>query len=65
MWEEAETREAEPTIFYHNGMRVGSIPRINRVNLSELHKKAKEMGVKGLDKMRKAELWSLLESHHE
>lgn len=63
MWEEVETREAEPTIFYHNGMRVGF--RIDRTNLSELRKKAKEMGVKGLYKLRKAELLRLLESRCE
>ena len=57
MWE--ETREVEPTIFfYYNGMRVGSRPR--RVKLSELRKKVKEMGVKGVYKMRKAKLEAMI-----
>ena len=58
MWEEEETQEAEPTIFYHNGMQVGSRP--HRVKLSELRKKVKEMGVKGVYKMRKAKLEAMI-----
>ena len=56
MWE--ETREVEPTIFYYNKMRVRS--RHRRVKLSELRKKVKEMGVKGVYKMRKARLEAVI-----
>ena len=47
---------SNPNICYHNGMRIVLRPCINRVNLSELRKQGKEMGVKGLYEMRTAEL---------
>ena len=48
------------SLLYHNGMPLEPRSCLNRVKLSELRKKAKEMGVKGVYKMRKAELKAIV-----